>query len=150
TGQEMMTLRSNIGPLNALGFSPNGKTVAVAGRDQVKNRSEIKLFDASNGRELLSVGRTRTFIHGLAFGPNGQLLAGALGDSTVRLWDAESGKEQLVLRGHTDAVAVVAFSPDGRRVASASHDRTVKLWDITTGQEILTLKGQTAEVTALA
>jgi WD40 repeat protein len=74
-------------------------------------------------------------LRGVAFSPDGALLATASLDRTVRLWDVASGQPHgAPLTGHTDKVIGVAFSPDGALLATASLDRTVRLWDVATGQ----------------
>ena len=53
-------------------------------------------------------------VSGVAFSPDGALLATASADRTVRLWDVATGQPHgPPLTGHTDAVCGVAFSPDG-------------------------------------
>jgi WD40 repeat protein len=65
--------------------------------------------------------------------PDGERIAGAMGDRTVRVWDSQ-GRSVVVLRGHTDLVMDVAFSPDGTQLASVSYDRTIRIWELATGR----------------
>src|ERR1700736_2945837 len=66
-------------------------------------------------------------VYGIAFSPDGKLLATASFDNTVKLWNfAAGGKEILTLSGHTGPVYCVAFSPDGSVLASSSLDQSIR------------------------
>ena len=88
------------------------------------------------GKQALA-GHTES-VTGVAFSPDGLLLATASRDGTVKLWDLATGEVEATLGGDLDGVWAVAFSPDGRLLA-VSAGKTVKLWDVVTGGERVTL-----------
>ncbi|MBV9313587.1 MAG: hypothetical protein JO100_07485, partial [Pseudonocardia sp.] len=80
------------------------------------------------GAHLRTLKGHTNWVRGVAFSPDGRLLATTSYDRTVRVWDPATGAHLRTLEGHTNWVNGVAFSPDGRLLATASRDRTVRLW----------------------
>jgi WD40 repeat protein/tRNA A-37 threonylcarbamoyl transferase component Bud32 len=79
-------------------------------------------------------------VYGVAFSPDGRLLASAGRDGVVKVWDAAKGKELHSLEKHVSRVLAVAFSPDGRLLASTAWDRTIRIWDAAAGEEVRCLR----------
>ena len=89
-------------------------------------------------------------VTGVAFSPDGILLATGSVDKTVRLWDVASGAAVRTLTGHSAGSWLVAFSPDGRLLATAGFHATARLWDPATGASVRTLTGHAGEVYGVA
>ncbi|WAZ21913.1 trypsin-like peptidase domain-containing protein [Streptomyces cinnabarinus] len=111
-----------------LGFSPDSKSLATAGRD-----TTVRLWNARAGRDRSTLRGHTTSVYWLAFSPDGKTIASASADSTARLWDAATGSPDKELAEHSGEVNTVAFHPDGDMVATGSDDESLRLWDTETG-----------------
>jgi WD40 repeat protein len=89
-------------------------------------------------------------VNGVAFSPDGTLLATTSDDKTGRLWRVADGTHLRTLTGHTDYVWAIAFSPDGTLLATTSGDNTARLWRTADGTPIHTLTGHTHGVNDVA
>jgi WD40 repeat protein len=115
----------------------------------VSTAGDTALVSHSNSGALAVLQGHGGAITGLAFDPQGYLLASASMDGTVRLWNVASQSEQLVLSGHMDRVTSVAFNPAGTLLASGSWDGTVIVWDVATGAQVTSFN-HGAEVNSVA
>lgn len=137
TGRDLYKLDTDTGGSSNLCFSSEGNRLATS-----QWNGKVKVWDATNGRELLTFSGHKEPVLALAF--HGNRLASAGMDGVVKVWDATTGDELLTLRGHTGFITGLAFDQDGNRLVSASDDRTVRLWDARTGEEALTLRDHTS------
>ena len=88
------------------------------------------LIDLAAGKEVRRFGRTATELFGVAFSPDGKVLAAAGWRGSVHLWSTDTGAALGELSGHRGPVTGIAFLPDGRGLVSAGADSTALIWDL--------------------
>jgi len=71
-------------------FHPDGTRIASAGAD-----GTVRLWEASGGREILTLHGHHDRVHGVAFSPDGARLASASADGVVRIWKTEPQNEPV-------------------------------------------------------
>jgi WD40 repeat protein len=118
-------------------FSPDGKILAVTGRNSVS------FWDVTAGHEI---GKPLdTAANGVAFSPNGKILAtispdeAGISASAVNLWDVTSHQE-LDKPVTVDATTLLGFTPDSAMVITADGS-TVNFWDVAIARQIGPLIG---------
>ncbi|HEY6072639.1 MAG TPA: hypothetical protein VIV15_04405, partial [Anaerolineales bacterium] len=121
-------------------FSPDGKWLAGS------NGNDIKIWDASTGRELFILSGHTDWVMGLAFSPDGKSLASTSLDGSVKVWSLEPGNETVTVQNSVAAYGTrLVFSPDGRSFATNGGDGSATIWSAENGQPLQKLKGQDQE-----
>ena len=126
-------------------FSPDGKQIVTAGRNQVSAQpTPACVWNAETGeviRELAgNAPRCATFSE------DGRWIATGNHDGVVRVYDAHTGNPIRTMLGHQDLISAIAFDPSGERLATSGGDATVRVWDVDTGKLIASNRNHAAAV----
>ena len=86
---------------------------------------------------------------GVAFSPDGSLVAASVADRALRVVEVGSGKELCQVKQFADWVTGVAFDREGKSVAGSSADKLVKVFEARTGKLEATYIGHGEPVLAV-
>jgi len=155
TGKEKATLKAGEGEgegdafielVMSLAFSPDGKTLALAGI-----YGNVVLWDLRTGKRTATLQRFNpkgkeddiNSAYSVVFTPDGNLLIGGTLHG-LKFWDVSRGKQVDSLKPAAAAVWSVALSRDGKTLATAEgsfenrlrdlKEPTIKLWRFSTGK----------------
>jgi tRNA A-37 threonylcarbamoyl transferase component Bud32 len=114
-------------PILAAAWSPDGRTVALAGGDA---RGEVRLYESATGRPAGFPLPHPGLVFSVAFSPDGKTLRTAE-RSAVRFWDVATRAESGPPLEPQVMIVAAAFSPDGKTVALAEGGNgQTRLWDV--------------------
>jgi len=170
SGREIRTLSGHTTAVSCVAYSPDGKFIAsgscsISGVHREQNGT-IKVWDADNGKELLSFGGDRldykeltslrkydkvdqgADINAVTFSPDGTRIAVATSNisidsklefhhkEVVRIYDAMTGALLKTYIGQEGDYNTLSYSPDGKRIVAGG--KHVALLDANSGREIKT------------
>lgn len=105
--------------VHSLAFTPDGTVLAAAGGNT--QDFAVHLWDVVNNRTLGNLDGHTKIIWGVAFSPDGKLLASVSADQTAKIWDWQNKTLVKSLDFPGQAVSV-SFSPDGQSLAVGGVD----------------------------
>ena len=151
-----ITFQGHIGPVYAIAYSPDGKTLASGGAD-----GTVKLWDLGTSRERTNLEGHTGFIDSVTFAPDGKTLAttATQENDIVKLWDVAEGelRDTISESERPDWTRPDPLqSPDGHikvEVGKPSGNwqyKTATLVETATGKKIATLSGHPDQLNAVA
>jgi len=129
-GQSLTVLSGHEKEVLTLVFSPDGRLLATAARDE----NTVRIWELPRGRERYCLWNHRTGVLAVAFSPDGKRLVSGAGAGELILWDVAGGHELMRFDGHKGPIVALSFSPDGKTLVAGgfgpdAESGGVTLWD---------------------
>ena len=141
-------------PVLSLAFSADSGMLAMGPNEVVScNGCEaipqpVEVWDAAQVKQILSLPGFTTAVAGVAFSPDGKVLATGSDDQKIKIWDTSSGKELHEL-GPVGLHMHLTFSPDGSLLIASTGNGAISIWDSSTWSQITTLTASSGMVTGV-
>lgn len=126
---------AHTGTIRSCCWSPDGRFLATASFDKTIVLWERMISDHDDRQEVWEsvavLEGHESEVKGVAWNPNGSLMATCGRDKTVWFWESQPGEDFDVVdvkHGHSQDVKAVCWHPHGEMLASVSYDDSIKLW----------------------
>jgi WD40 repeat protein len=146
TPQLTAFLQGEQGDVLDVAVSPDG--ALIAGGDGFT----VALWDARTHERLTTIADAQDdYVRGVAFSPNGALLAIGRENGVVTIWDMAAGAVADTFGPlRNERITAIAFNPSGTVLAAANHDGTIILWDVAARTILDVLDGSPQGVASVA
>ncbi|MDE0637520.1 MAG: hypothetical protein OXI43_16915 [Candidatus Poribacteria bacterium] len=137
TGNVIQTFSSDVNPLSAMTYSPDGAMLLTIGNSE-KYESLVEYWDSQTGDHIEDVVIEANF-NAAAISPDCKILACG-GEDPLQFWDIETGK---LLRSYTKWVGnfeSMEFSSDGKTLITGSYWDRVDIWDVGTAKLLKSMR----------
>jgi WD40 repeat protein len=129
-GKLLFETKEHAENVSGLVFSPDGHSFASAG-------GNIVIWDTKTGEERFTFdppGKNRDGHQGLAFSPDGKLLA-ASREQDVHVWDIATGASRLAIPEAYERDVIFTIFQNNSTLITGEWGH-IRIWDITTGKQI--------------
>jgi serine/threonine protein kinase len=142
-GAPLQVHHHHYGVVRAVAWSPDSSNAASA-TDAI-----VRVWDASNGKNICSYQEHRGNIKQMAWSPLGTQIASVSEENKVRIWDAQNGNAIFTYPGIPPITRTLAWSRDGRflAVAGGSH---IAVWDTDKSMIVEKLNRSRADFTSIS
>ena len=120
--------------VRSLALSPDGKQFAAGNWD-----GETRVWDLESRKELFQLPKQSLPISGLAFSPDGKIIASCTGRwqnpnpaGVVLLWNAQTGKNLATFSDPAADIKGLLFTEDGKTLISYAYatEKALSIWDV--------------------
>lgn len=136
--ENLIELSGHTDEVQRITFSPDGKTLASGGKDEV-----IRLWDVESGELKHTFAGHALSIDFLKYASDGEMIASHGGDNNVCVWNAESGELIHIISDFKEEITDLDFAADGKTLVTANSNGLIQTWNMHTGRKLDEFKWNT-------
>jgi WD40 repeat protein len=126
-----LALKGHTGGVNSASWSPNGKYILTAGKDNT-----AIIWEAESGEVVHTLSGHTGSVLSASWSQDGSQIVTSSRDFSVCIWDTQTGTQVDQLYGHTAQVNSASWSPDGERIITGSPDHSIRIWDVQGAEQL--------------
>jgi len=127
---ETVVQTGHYGPVTAVCFSSDGKSIATGSADKT-----VKLWRVSDGKEIRTFQGTPSEVTKVEINRQGTSVLSVSANGIVSIWDMLTGKVINQIKPGDDNFTCASFNPDGTCFIAGSRKTGISLWEISTGNK---------------
>ena len=149
TGRVIEMIDLNMDNVHDVAFSPDGKTLIVAGGNPGETGAvELRSWPTLERQNKIIL--HDDVIYSVDFSADGTRWVAASGDEVCSVYNIKAEDPLCRFTQHSRGVLSCVFLPDGKTIVSCSRDETLRVWNASTGENIRDLHNHSRDVLDLA
>ena len=143
------TIATELKQVHDLAFSPDGKTLAIAGGTPGEEGT-VELWNWPDADKPRSYSVHSDVIYQVVWSADSSSLFTASHDATITWVVAKTGRVVKEFSGHSQPANAIGLLAEDKVLVSAGSDQTIRVWDAATGELLRSFNNHTAAVRDLA
>lgn len=145
---QQKTIDTTLVNVHDLAFSPDGKSLAVAGGTP-SEAGLVEVFTWPSGKSSFVLSGHKDSVMSVVWIDNTTLASSSL-DHEIIVWNIETKQPTQRITGHSRGVASLCYLAEAKLLVSAGLDQNLRVWQLPSGEPVRTLNNHTREVHQLA
>lgn len=132
--------------MNSAALSPDQSMLASAHGSGIGVKSQIRIWDALNGSNLLTIRLDHGPVWEVEWSPDGAYLAFGNHDGGLVILETRTWQVKFRFQQHSGMLQEIAWSHKGNRIATGDQHGALRVWDLPSGELAYTVRPHSGNI----